>query len=357
MMCSRQVGVNTSPSGYPPPSSSYSRTHSHSSYPRTLTRSLTLALTLAHSPLMSRHIYRTGTIRLYHQCHILSSSILSSHLFLSCLPAIVAVGDTLQSSLPSWTPVNDQGLAIHLPPSPPTPPPPPAKGGGAVDGIYSGGRGGVFSDNGLAKSFDYLNYHSLWARTISYTHHRAGMRLFSGPSSTLHHLSQLLYIQEPILPLPLPLPLKHIHPIHQTPVYPTITIAEFMNLSDASPFCKDYHYTTTYTLIPENYTTITTSSSTSSTTTTTSSSTSSSSSSTSSGSSSGSGNGDRTISNNDNNANVSISSRTRVLVSLQRHQGAPSMYQSFILSGIKSGQCTILTIPFIPSLPPPCCSH
>ena len=206
----------------------------------------------------------------------------------------------------------------------------------------------MISDNGLSKSFDYLNNHSLWARTISYTHHRAGMRLFSSPSSTLHHLSQLLYIQEPILPLPLPLPLKHIHPIHQTPVYPTITIAEFMNLSDASPFCKDYHYTTTYTLIPDNHTTTTTISS----STTTSSSTSSSISSDSSN-----GKGDRTINNNDNNANVSISSRTRVLVSLQCHQGAPSMYQSFILSGIKSGQCTTLTIPFIPSLPPLRLSH
>ena len=102
-----------------------------------------------------------------------------------------------------------------------------------------------------------------------------------------------------------------------------------MNLSQASPFCKDYHYTTVYTLIPENCTSPSTSTTTG-TGTGSSSSSSSSSSSTTSGSSSAGTSGDSNV--------TSISTPcTRVVVSLQCHQGTPSLYQSFILSGIKTG--------------------
>ena len=162
-----------------------------------------------------------------------------------------------------------------------------------------GGKGGASSSSGhgWSKTIDMDDTCSLWTRTLSYTHHWAGVRLFSGPASSLHHLAQLLYIQETSS--------KSTHP----PLPPTITIAGFMNLSHVSPFCKDYHYTTVYTLIPENI----------------------SSSSASTSSSTGAS------SNTSNNINTSVPC-TRVLVSLQCHPGAPSLYQSFILSSIKTGE-------------------
>jgi hypothetical protein len=124
---------------------------------------------------------------------------------------------------------------------------------------------------------------SLWARTLTYTHHRAG-GLLMGPSSSLHALHQLLLVvvasEEP----------GGRKASKAPPASLSVLLAGSMDLSHV-PYCQGCSYTTLLTLRPET-------------------------------------DGDKNV--------------TRVTVTLDTTKGPSTLYQSLVVGGIKGGVVSLM---------------
>ena len=165
--------------------------------------------------------------------------------------AVQAEGDTVEA-VQGWRAVGTDGLSV----------------------LSDGAAGAELAGNG-----------SLWARTLTYTHHRAG-GLLMGPSSSLHALQQLLLVA------PAEAAARKTAASKAPPSNLSVLLAGFMDLSHV-PYCQGCSYTTLLSLRPEH--------------------------------------------DADRNATT-----TRVTVTLDTAKGPSTLYQSLVTGGIKGGVVSLM---------------